>query len=90
MPWTPTYADLSVPGGTSAAEEIAKVAPKSTRVFKAFNTTFAGVLSQGQIGGQPVDVLMAGDDENAKTTLSQLIADGGLHPVDAGPLRRAR
>ena len=30
-PLTPTYDDLSVPSGTSAAEEIAKAAPKSTR-----------------------------------------------------------
>jgi len=89
-PLTPTFDDLSIPGGTSAAEEISKVAPKSTRVVKAFNTAFAAVISQGQVGGQPVDVLIAGDDANAKATLSQLIQDGGLHPVDAGLLRRAR
>jgi predicted dinucleotide-binding enzyme len=89
-PLNPTYDDLSIPGGTSAAEEIAKVAPKSTRVIKAYNTIFAAVLAQGQISGQPVDVFIAGDDDNAKATLSKLIADSGMHPVDAGPLRRAR
>ena len=56
----------------------------------AFNTTFAGTLSEGQVAGQPLDVLIAGDDEEAKATVAQLVRDGGLRPIDAGPLKRAR
>jgi predicted dinucleotide-binding enzyme len=35
-------------------------------------------------------VLSAGDDEEAKATVAQLARDGGLNPVDVGPLARAR
>jgi NADPH-dependent F420 reductase len=73
----------------SGAQEAAAAAP-GARVVKAFNTTFAGTLLEGQVAGQPLDVLIASDDEEAKATVSRLASDGGLRPVDAGPLRRAR
>lgn len=73
----------------SAAQEIAAKAP-GAKVVKAFNTTFAGTLATGEVGGQPLDVLIAADDEGAKETVSQLVSDGGLRPIDAGPLKRAR
>jgi predicted dinucleotide-binding enzyme len=81
---------IAVAPGTSGAEEIAKAAPAGAKVVKAFNTTFAGTLVTGQVAGQPLDVLMAGDDADAKATVSQLISSGGLRAVDAGPLQRAR
>ena len=73
----------------SAAQEIAAKAP-GAKVVKAFNTTFAGTLGQGQVGGQPLDVLIASDAEDAKETVSRIVTDGGLRPIDAGPLKRAR
>jgi len=85
-----TYDNLSTPPGTSAAEEIAKAVPRDTRVLKAFNTTYAGLLSQGQVSGQPLDIFIAGDDEAAKATLVKLVESAGMHPLDAGPLRRAQ
>ena len=72
----------------SAAQEIAAKAP-GAKVVKAFNTTFAGTLATGEVGGQPLDVLIAADDESAKETVSRLAGDGGLRPIDAGPLKRA-
>ena len=42
------------------------------------------------MAGHPLDVLIAGDAEDAKETVSQIVTDGGLRPIDAGPLRRAR
>ena len=62
---------------------------KGIRAVKAFNTTFARPLAQGHIAGQPLDVFIAGDDENAKATVAKLIEEGGQHPIDAGPLKRA-
>jgi 8-hydroxy-5-deazaflavin:NADPH oxidoreductase len=59
-------------------------------VVKAFNTTFSGTLVEGQVAGQPLDVLIAGDDEEAKETVAQLVRDGGLRAIDVGPLERAR
>jgi predicted dinucleotide-binding enzyme len=57
---------------------------------KAFNTTFAGTLTQGQVAGQTLDVLIAGDDEDAKAQVAALARDGGLNPIDVGPQKRAR
>jgi NADPH-dependent F420 reductase len=88
-PVNETFDGLVTPPDGSAAQELARSAP-GARVVKAFNTTFAGTLSQGEVAGQPLDVFMAGDDEEAKAIVSKLAADGGLHPIDAGPLKRAR
>jgi NADPH-dependent F420 reductase len=76
--------------GTSAAEELAAAVPAGARVVKAFNTTFAGTLVEGQVAGQPLDVFIAGDDEGAREIVARLARDGGLRPVDVGPLERAR
>jgi 8-hydroxy-5-deazaflavin:NADPH oxidoreductase len=87
---TETWDRLATPPGTSSAEEIAALLPKGTPVVKAFNTTFAGTLVGGEVGGQQLDVLIAGDDDGAKQKVSQLVSDGGLRPVDVGPLSRAQ
>ena len=80
--------ELATPAETSAAEEIARRLP-TTKVVKAFNTTFAGTLVAGRVDGEPLDVLMAGDDEQAKEQVASLVKDGGLRPIDVGPLHRA-
>jgi predicted dinucleotide-binding enzyme len=74
----------------SAAQVIAAAAPDGAQVVKAFNTTFAGTLMAGAVAGQPLDVFIAGDDDDAKAQVVRLVQDGGLRPIDAGPLRRAR
>lgn len=84
-----TFDRLVTPPDSSAAEEIAKLLPDTT-VVKAFNTTFAGTLAEGQAGGQQLDVFVAGDDEEARRKVSGLIEAGGMRAIDAGPLRRAR
>jgi 8-hydroxy-5-deazaflavin:NADPH oxidoreductase len=89
-PLNQTFDGLATAPGTSAAEEVAASAPAGTRVVKAFNTTFSGTLVEGQVAGQPLDVLIAGDDEEAKETVAQLVRDGGLRAIDVGPLERAR
>lgn len=89
-PLTETFDGLATAPGTSAAEEVATAAPSGARVVKAFNTTFSGTLVEGQVAGQPLDVLIAGDDEEAKETVAQLVRDGGLRAIDVGPLERAR
>ena len=87
---TQTWDKLATPLGTSSAEEVQQLLPQGTPVVKAFNTTFAPTLVAGEVGGQQLDVLIAGDDEAAKRTVSQLASDGGLRPIDVGPLTRAR
>jgi len=84
-----TFDSLLTSPGMSAAEEIADANPRA-RVVKAFNTTFASALVAGWVGGLPLDVFLAGDDARAKSRVAALVTDGGMRPVDAGPLRRAR
>jgi predicted dinucleotide-binding enzyme len=73
---------LVTPQGTSGAQEIAKAVPASAHVVKAFNTVFGHVLAQG---GR-LDVLIAGDDPDAKASVSAFIDSLGLRPLDAGDL----
>jgi predicted dinucleotide-binding enzyme len=89
-PVNQTFDGLATAPGTSAAEEVAASAAAGTRVVKAFNTTFSGTLVEGQVAGQPLDVLIAGDDEGAKETVAQPVRDGGLRAIDVGALERAR
>jgi predicted dinucleotide-binding enzyme len=81
---------LVTPPDSSSAEETAKRVPEGTRVLKAFNTTFAGTLVAGEVAGQDLEVLIAGDDEGAKQMLASVVEAGGLRPLDVGPLKRAR
>ena len=83
----PSFTPLTVDAGSAAAEIAAKAS--GARVVKAFNTTFAGTLVGGKIDGQPLDVFLASDDEDAKNTVRQLVENGGLRAIDAGPLTRA-
>ena len=84
-----TFDSLTVPADSSAAAETAAALPDS-RVVKAFNTNFAGTLATGTAGGQPITVLLAGDDADAKAVLAGVISAAGLRAVDAGSLKRAR
>ena len=83
-----TYQPLDLAAG-SVAQEIAQKVP-GAKVAKAFNTTFAGTLVEGQVGGQPLDVFVASDDEDAKGVVRRLAEDSGMRLVDAGPLAVAR
>ena len=88
-PVNETFDGLVTPPDGSAAQELAGSA-LGARVVKAFNTTFARTLGDGRVADQPLDVLIAGDDEEAKATVSKLVEDGGVRAIDAGPLKRAR
>jgi predicted dinucleotide-binding enzyme len=84
-----TFDSLLTSPGLSAAEEIADANP-GAHVVKAFSTTFATALLAGRVGGKPLDVFLAGDHPRAKAQVAALVRDGGMRPVDTGPLRRAR
>ena len=81
----PDDTELVTPVGSSAAQEIAKAVPASAHVVKAFNTVFAHVLALGR----PLDVFMAGDDTQAKASVSAFIETLGLRPLDVGSLEMA-
>jgi predicted dinucleotide-binding enzyme len=88
-PVNETFDGLVVPPDGSATEELANLGT-GARFVKAFNTTFANTLTAGEVAGQKLDVLIAGDDEEAKATVAALARDGALNPIDAGPQKRAR
>jgi predicted dinucleotide-binding enzyme len=76
---------LVTPAGSSGAQEIAKSAPASAHVVKAFNTLFGPVLAQrGRL-----DAFIAADDPEAKARVSTFIESLGLRPLDVGGLHMA-
>ncbi len=89
-PLNATYDGLATAPDSSSAEDLAKAAAPGVKVVKAFNTTFAGTRLKGQVAGQPLDVFIAGDDKEAKEKVAGLVRDGGMRPIDTGPLSRAR
>jgi predicted dinucleotide-binding enzyme len=86
---TDTFDSLTVPTGSSAAEEIQAIIP-GANVVKGFNTVFASTLAAGEVAGQTLDVLLAGDSDEAKAAVASFVNDSGLRAIDVGPLRRAR
>jgi hypothetical protein len=89
-PLNASFDGLATAPDSSSAEDLAKAIASGAKVVKAFNTTYAGTLIAGQVAGQPLDVFIAGDDEDAKRTVAELVRDGGMRPIDTGPLSRAR
>uniref|UniRef100_A0AAU2VSP4 NAD(P)-binding domain-containing protein n=1 Tax=Streptomyces sp. NBC_00008 TaxID=2903610 RepID=A0AAU2VSP4_9ACTN len=89
----PVNADFTgfvTPEGSSGAQEIAKAAPVDSYVVKAFNTVYSNVLAAGPAERRPLDVFIAGDDEQAKRRVSAFIESLGLRPMDTGQLPMAR
>ncbi|MFJ1455247.1 NADPH-dependent F420 reductase [Nocardia sp. N2S4-5] len=84
-PFDATGTGLAVPHDTSIAQRVAEAAPTSAHVVKAFNTLFRHVLAKGD----PVDVFMAGDDAQAKASVSAFVESLGLRPRDVGDLSMA-
>ncbi len=83
-PFNATFDGLAHSEQTSIAQEVAKVAPASASVIKAFNTIFRQVLETGR-----PDVFFAGDDAQAKAEFAAFIDSLGLRPLDVGGLRMA-
>jgi 8-hydroxy-5-deazaflavin:NADPH oxidoreductase len=78
-----------VPSDSSGGQEVQKLLPAS-KVVKAFCTTFASTLAAGEKNGVPLDVPIAGDDEEARQQVATIVEDGGMRPIQLGPLRRAQ
>jgi predicted dinucleotide-binding enzyme len=75
--------------GRSNAEAIQAWLPDA-HVVKAFNTVFASRLGRRSDDGEPLDGFLAGDDPGAKATVSTIVHDAGLQPLDVGNLQMAR
>jgi 8-hydroxy-5-deazaflavin:NADPH oxidoreductase len=74
---------------TSSAESLQAKLPQA-HVVKAFNTVFASHQADPVVDGVPLDGYVAGDDDEAKKAVLELVRSIGLRPIDAGPLPMAR
>ncbi|HEY0896441.1 MAG TPA: NAD(P)-binding domain-containing protein [Sphingobacteriaceae bacterium] len=88
-PLNEAYNGLVTSPDTSAAEELQKLLPNS-KVVKAFNTTFAADFASPVIDGKQADGFIAGNDEEAVNTVSELVAIAGFNPIVAGDLSVSR
>ena len=88
-PLNDTYDGLVTPDYTSAAEELQKLLPNS-KVIKAFNTTFAADFSTPVIDEKQVDAFIAGNDEEALETVSEIVSTAGFNPIVVGDLSVSR
>ncbi|HEY8518723.1 MAG TPA: NADPH-dependent F420 reductase [Gammaproteobacteria bacterium] len=82
------WADHGVPGKGSNAELIQAAAPNA-RVVKAFNTLNWRQMVDPETSGGPITIPIAGNDEQAKAVVAEIIEGMGLEVVDFGPLRFA-
>jgi 8-hydroxy-5-deazaflavin:NADPH oxidoreductase len=77
-------------GNSTSSEEVLKQIPNS-RLVKAFNTIYYEHLRTKGNPNAPIEdrftIFIAGNDSNAKATVSKLIEDIGFAPVDTGSLR---
>lgn len=74
---------------TSSAEMIQQWNP-GAHVVKAFAVQASHVVDNPAVVGGPVSVPIAADDREAKEKVARIVADMGMDPFDAGPLRYAR
>jgi 8-hydroxy-5-deazaflavin:NADPH oxidoreductase len=89
-PMKADFTGLEIGTTTSAAEEVAKIAPGAKIVEVLFS--FAEILQSDsrQFGTDMPTQFYCGDDGEAKTVVAKLITDVGLQPIDAGALTSAR
>jgi predicted dinucleotide-binding enzyme len=62
----------------------------SARVVKAFNTAFAARQENPTVDGVQADGYVAGDDEDARKQVLDLVGSIGFRPIDVGGLGMAR
>ncbi|KAH7617218.1 hypothetical protein Ndes2526B_g07811 [Nannochloris sp. 'desiccata'] len=97
-PLSPSYPALETRiwkhDGISAGEAFAAALPKSTFVYKAFNTIGAEHMDKASDflpDGQRLTMLFAGSDDKVKRgVVEDVIAGVGFEPAYVGPIRYAR
>jgi predicted dinucleotide-binding enzyme len=87
-PLNASFSGLDVTG-VSGAEDVQQAAG-SVPVVKAFNTVFASRYAAPTENGEPLQVLLAGDDAAAKARVVEVATSLGFAPMDAGGMRLAR
>ena len=88
-PFNDDYSDFLTPWDSSGAEELRKCIPRS-RLVGAFKNVFWAVFDNPLFDGTVSDVLVVGDDDEAKREFLQLSDGTPFRYLDAGPLKNAR
>jgi predicted dinucleotide-binding enzyme len=90
-PYSENFEIIDLDNSTSSSEEVLKKIPSSSRLVKAFNTIYyehLGTRGDPNLSiEQRFAIFVAGDDTDAKATVSKLIEDIGFAAVDTGSLR---
>jgi len=88
-PFNDDYTDFIYPWNTSAAEQLHTRFPK-VRLVGAFKNVWWEVFDAPYFGGQPSDVYVVGNDEEAKVDFLALSNELPFRFIDAGRLSNAR
>lgn len=88
-PFNADYSDFITPWDSSGAEELQRRFPQA-RVVGAFKNVFWGVFDQPDFDDTLSDVLVTGDDAEAKAEFLRLAAGTPFRYLDAGPLIHSR
>jgi predicted dinucleotide-binding enzyme len=88
-PFNEDYSDFLTPWDTSGAEELQRQFPQA-RVVGAFKNVFSEVFDHPQFGESLSDVLITGDDAQAKARFLELAHGTPFRYLDAGPLIHSR
>lgn len=81
--------ELSLGFDTSAGEEVQRWLPDAN-VVKAFNTVGNAHFADPSFPDGPPTMFLAGDDEAAKATVSDVVESFGWEPLDVGGIRESR
>ena len=84
-----TFNGIPTASYTSAAEELQMLLPYS-KVVKAFNTFHPEDFFEPTIDGRKLDAFIAGNNEEALQTVSELVSTVGFNPIIAGDLSVSR
>ena len=88
-PFNEDYSDFLTPWDTSGAEELQRQFPQA-RVVGAFKNVFWEVFDHPRFGESLSDVLITGDDAQAKARFLELAQGTPFRYLDAGPLIHSR
>ncbi len=82
--------DLAIKGNDSGGETLQRLLPEA-KVVKAFNIVNNDLMFRPNVAGGPPDMFIAGDDAEAKKTVTGILNDFGWpRVVDFGGIKSAR
>jgi 8-hydroxy-5-deazaflavin:NADPH oxidoreductase len=77
-------------GHTDSGGEIVQRALPDAHVVKAFNTVSNGIMVDPRLAGGRQPMFIAGNDDGAKATVEEILADFGWDAFDVGGIEQSR